>query len=156
MNSGAKLVDEAGVTMDEIVVTVKRVTEIVAEITEASREQSAGIEQVNQAITHMDEATQQNAALVEEAAAAAESLQEQAGNLVQAVSVFKLARDAHDMPIAKADVAEVKERRGPNRAVNVARLPGKAPTVRRAASPSASQPVTSKKAAGNDEDWQEF
>ncbi|MBU2640282.1 MAG: hypothetical protein KJ889_00555, partial [Gammaproteobacteria bacterium] len=56
----------------------------------ASQEQSAGIEQVNQAITQMDDVTQQNAALVEQAAAAAESLEEQANALAQAVSVFKL------------------------------------------------------------------
>jgi uncharacterized phage infection (PIP) family protein YhgE len=61
-----------------------------SEIAAASQEQSAGIEQVNQAIAQMDEVTQQNAALVEEAAAAAESLQDQAGMLSQSVSVFKL------------------------------------------------------------------
>jgi len=78
--------------MEEIVVSVKRVTDIMAEITAASVEQSAGIEQVNQAITQMDEVTQQNAALVEEAAAAAESLEEQAGHLARAVSVFVLGQ----------------------------------------------------------------
>ncbi len=61
-----------------------------SEITAASHEQSSGIEQINQAVTQMDEVTQQNAALVEEAAAAAASLQEQADNLAQVVSVFKL------------------------------------------------------------------
>ena len=70
VDSGAKLVDEAGRTMQEIVASVKRVTDIMSEITAASQEQSAGIEQVNQAITQMDEVTQQNAALVEAAAAA--------------------------------------------------------------------------------------
>jgi PAS domain S-box-containing protein len=87
---GAKQVDQAGATMNEIVSAVKRVTEIMAEISAASNEQSAGIEQVNQAITQMDEVTQQNAALVEEAAAAAESMQEQTNTLMEAVSVFKL------------------------------------------------------------------
>jgi methyl-accepting chemotaxis protein len=87
---GAKQVDQAGATMNEIVQAVKRVTEIMSEIAAASNEQSAGIEQVNQAITQMDEVTQQNAALVEEAAAAAESMQEQANTLMEAVSVFKL------------------------------------------------------------------
>ncbi|MDH4216317.1 MAG: methyl-accepting chemotaxis protein, partial [Gallionella sp.] len=66
------------------------VTDIMSEIAAASNEQSAGIEQVNQAITQMDDVTQQNAALVEEAAAAAESMQEQAQVLMQAVSTFKL------------------------------------------------------------------
>jgi methyl-accepting chemotaxis protein len=87
---GAKLVDQAGVTMDEIVESVKRVTDIMAEISAASQEQTAGIEQINQAISQMNQATQQNASLVEEAAATAESLKDQAGNLAQAVGVFKL------------------------------------------------------------------
>jgi methyl-accepting chemotaxis protein len=70
------------------------VTDIIGEITAASHEQTQGIEQINQAITQMDQVTQQNAALVEEAAAAAQSMQEQAGNLVDAVSVFRLDSDA--------------------------------------------------------------
>jgi methyl-accepting chemotaxis protein len=87
---GAKQVDEAGATMQEIVQAVKHVTDIVAEITAASNEQSSGIEEVNQAIVQMDDVTQQNAALVEEAAAAAESMQSQLGALNNAVSIFKL------------------------------------------------------------------
>jgi methyl-accepting chemotaxis protein len=75
--------------MDEVVNAVKRVTDIMGEISAASTEQSQGIEQVNRAITQMDETTQQNAALVEEAAAAAESLQDQAASLSQAVAVFR-------------------------------------------------------------------
>jgi methyl-accepting chemotaxis protein len=90
VEEGSKQVAEAGRTMDEIVGSVKRVTDIMGEITAASQEQTSGIEQINQAITQMDQATQQNAALVEEASAAAQSLQEQAGSLVQAVSIFKL------------------------------------------------------------------
>jgi methyl-accepting chemotaxis protein len=70
--------------------SVKRVTDIMDEITTASREQTSGIEQINGAISQMDQVTQQNAALVEQAAAAAESLQDQATNLAQVVSVFKL------------------------------------------------------------------
>ncbi|WP_025918427.1 methyl-accepting chemotaxis protein [Herminiimonas sp. CN] len=89
VDTGAKLVNQAGATMQEIVESVKRVTDVMSEITAASQEQSVGIEQVNQAISQMDQVTQQNAALVEEAAAAAEFLQDQAGNLVQVVSVFK-------------------------------------------------------------------
>jgi methyl-accepting chemotaxis protein len=90
VDAGAKLVDQAGTTMDEIVDSVKRVTDIMAEIALASQEQNAGIEQINQAITQMDQVTQQNAALVEEAAAAAESMQEQAVHLAHAVDVFKM------------------------------------------------------------------
>jgi methyl-accepting chemotaxis protein len=91
VDSGAKLVDQAGQTMDEVVTSFKQVANLVTEITNASREQSSGIEQVTQAVGQMDEVTQQNAALVEEAAAAAESLEEQARGLVQAVGMFKLA-----------------------------------------------------------------
>ncbi len=92
--SGSKLVDEAGATMDEIVTSVRRVADIMSEITAASQEQSDGIEQVNQAIGQMDQMTQQNAALVEQAAAAARSMQDQAANLSQAVSVFRLDASA--------------------------------------------------------------
>jgi methyl-accepting chemotaxis protein len=96
VDDGAKLVDEAGSTMEEIVTSVKRVTDIMAEISLASQEQSAGIEQVNRAIGQMDETTQQNAALVEQAGAAASALQEEAENLAQLVSIFKLdAAAAH-------------------------------------------------------------
>ncbi|MEB0135988.1 methyl-accepting chemotaxis protein [Actimicrobium sp. CCC2.4] len=87
---GARLVDQAGATMGEIVDSVQRVTTIMREITLASSEQTTGIEQINQAITQMDEVTQQNAALVEQAAAAAEALQDQAAHLAQVVGVFKL------------------------------------------------------------------
>jgi methyl-accepting chemotaxis protein len=87
---GARLVDQAGATMEEIVDSVKRVTDIMGDITSASQEQTSGIEQISQAISQMDEVTQQNAALVEEASAAAESLKQQAGDLEQVVSIFKL------------------------------------------------------------------
>src|SRR5471030_1562891 len=87
---GNRLVGQAGSTMSEIVDSIKRVTDIMGDIANASHEQSAGIEQVNQAISQMDQVTQQNAALVEEAAAAAASLQDQAGSLVEVVGLFKL------------------------------------------------------------------
>jgi methyl-accepting chemotaxis protein len=90
---GSVLVEKAGKTMDEVVSSVKRVTDIMSEIAAASAEQSTGINQVNEAVTHMDEVTQQNAALVEQAAAASESLADQAVNLVDAVSAFKLGND---------------------------------------------------------------
>jgi methyl-accepting chemotaxis protein len=90
VESGSKLVQQAGQTMQEIVGSVKRVSDIIAEITAASQEQSSGIEQVNQAIVQMDKVTQQNAALVEQAAAAAESMKEQAGSLSQSVAVFRV------------------------------------------------------------------
>ena len=87
---GSKLVRDAGLTMDEVVGSVRRVADIMQEITAASSEQSAGIEQVNMAIVQMDQVTQQNAALVEQAAAAAESMQDQATALSEIVSVFRL------------------------------------------------------------------
>jgi methyl-accepting chemotaxis protein len=93
---GSKQADQAGLTIHEVVSAVKRVTDIMAEIAAASNEQSAGIEQVNQAIIQMDEVTQQNAALVEEAAAAAESMHEQANGLYVAVGVFKLGEAIGD------------------------------------------------------------
>ena len=139
VGAGTKLVDEAGKTMEEIVSAVKRVTDIMAEITAASQEQSVGIEQVNGAINQMDEVTQQNAALVEEAAAAAESMEEQAGNLAQAVAIFKLAqqgRQATALPTTK---------------------PSGLPAARKltAAKPSAAK-AKSVKASGGDGDWAEF
>ena len=100
VEEGSKQVEEAGRTMEEIVGSVKRVTDIMGEITAASQEQTSGIEQINQAISQMDQVTQQNAALVEEASAAAQSLQEQAGSLVQSVSIFKLDRNAVASPRA--------------------------------------------------------
>ncbi|MFC5551459.1 methyl-accepting chemotaxis protein [Massilia aerilata] len=93
VGEGSRLVQDAGATMEEIVSSVRRVTDIMAEITAASHEQEAGIEQINQAIGEMDAVTQQNAALVEEAAAAAQSLQEQSGQLEQTVSAFRLPGD---------------------------------------------------------------
>ncbi len=92
---GSELVSQAGKTMHEVVASVRQVTDIMSEIAAASVEQSTGINQVNQAVMTMDEVTQQNAALVEEAAAASESLVDQAESLVDAVSVFQLANDVH-------------------------------------------------------------
>ncbi|MCC7596422.1 MCP four helix bundle domain-containing protein [Janthinobacterium sp. FW305-129] len=91
VGQGGKLVRQAGAAMTEVVDTVRSVTDIVSEISAASVEQSTGIEEINHAITQMDEVTQQNAALVEEAAAASQSLQEQAGILAGVVGTFKLA-----------------------------------------------------------------
>jgi len=93
VDAGARLVDQAGATMDEIVTSVRRVTDIMAEITHASAEQSAGIEQVNGAIGQMDEATRQNAAMVEQASAVAASLEDEAARLATLVSVFRLEQD---------------------------------------------------------------
>lgn len=90
IHSGSDLVNEAGQRMTDIVTSIKHVSDIMAEISTASREQESGIEQINQAISEMDNVTQQNAALVEEAAAAAESLQDQAITLTDIVATFKV------------------------------------------------------------------
>ena len=143
---GSKLVESAGKTMDDIVSSVKRVTDIMGEITAASQEQSAGIEQVNQAITQMDQVTQQNAALVEEAAAAAESMKDQTLSMSQVVGVFQLNESGH------RNGGQV-ERRGPNRAVNVSRLPA------HPAKPSERKSAAAPKVAtgtGGAADWEEF
>jgi methyl-accepting chemotaxis protein len=103
---GSKLVDEAGLTMGQIVASVKKVADIMADISAASQAQSAGIGDIGVAIGSMDQMTQQNSALVEEASAAAESLQEQALQLGTALAVFKLAQggmapdDARGVPAA--------------------------------------------------------
>ena len=108
VDAGAKLVDQAGSTMEQVVESIRRVTDIMAEITHASLEQTGGIEQVNRAIGQMDQVTQQNAALVEESAAAAASMQDQAAKLAQVVGVFKLADPALAAPAAQPKRAIAK------------------------------------------------
>ncbi len=94
VDDGSKLVNEAGQTMGDIVDSIQRVTDIMGEITSASQEQTMGIEQINVAITQMDEVTQQNAALVEQAAAASQSMQEQAEALARVVGFFNTGTGA--------------------------------------------------------------
>ncbi|MBI5918281.1 MAG: MCP four helix bundle domain-containing protein [Nitrosomonadales bacterium] len=129
---GTELVDRAGKTMAEVVISVKRVTDIMAEISAASIEQSTGIEQVNLAINQMDDVTQQNAALVEEAAAAAESMEEQAQQLSELMGKFKLSGAP---AVARASVRK---------------LPPARPSLSkgRASVPQLSQ--------SSDQEWQEF
>ncbi|MES2756400.1 MAG: methyl-accepting chemotaxis protein [Pseudomonadota bacterium] len=91
VNAGSALVDQAGLTMGQIVESVRKVADIMVDISAASQEQSADIEDIGRAIVSMDEMTQQNSALVEEASAAAESLTEQTTQLSRALGVFKLA-----------------------------------------------------------------
>jgi len=92
VDDGARLVVDAGTTMQDIVDGVHRVSDMIADISNAAREQGIGIEQVNQTIVQMDQVTQQNAALVEEAAAASGAMQAQAAELARVVAVFELAR----------------------------------------------------------------
>ncbi|TFV94009.1 HAMP domain-containing protein [Oxalobacteraceae bacterium OM1] len=153
VDTGARLVDQAGATMQEVVDSIRRVTDIMAEITAASEEQTAGIEQVNQAINQMDEVTQQNAALVEEAAAASKSMQDRAQSLMQVVSVFKVEQAvAASMPAPSPAAAAV------------VRVPATAPAAvqpsrpaRSASAPAlvASRPLAKQDPATGD-DWEEF
>jgi len=121
VQSGARLVGDAGQTMDEIVSSITKVSDLIAEIAAASQQQSSGIEQVNVAIAQMDQVVQQNASLVEEATAATESMKEQAGSLLATVSRFKLAEGEVERqpaaPTARAGVAPAPIRvrnRAPN------------------------------------------
>jgi len=147
VETGNKLVDQAGRTMEEVVASIKRVAKIMADISEASREQTSGIEQVNIAVSQMDEMTQQNAALVEEAAAAAESLEEQANSLAQSVGVFRLPGGV--LPERRAAQPVMLERTQP---------------LRRGAPPMLTEKAPQKIAAGKvpvfsrsqDEEWEEF
>ncbi|NOT66725.1 MAG: PAS domain S-box protein [Methylophilaceae bacterium] len=136
---GTTQVEQAGKTMAEIVSSVQRVTDIMGEISAASSEQSAGIDQVNNAITSMDEVTQQNAALVEQAAAAAESLVEQAITLMDTVNGFKLAGASS----AKAERRSSK----PSTKPMLARTPAK---------PAKAQATFATKTGTTDGDWEEF
>jgi methyl-accepting chemotaxis protein len=160
---GSKLVGQAGETMDEVVASVKRVTDIMSDIASASAEQSAGIEQVNLSIIEMDGMTQQNAALVEQAAAAFQSLQDQAAELQRVVSIFKLAEGEEPTaaetpaPAAAATRAVVVRPAKPQ-------LKKPAPAKARAAAPvqeerPADAPTSTAKkvaAAAASDDWEEF
>nr|WP_240943789.1 methyl-accepting chemotaxis protein [Janthinobacterium lividum] len=152
---GTRLVGQAGVTMGEVVDSVRRVTDIMSEIASASQEQSAGIEQVNLSIIEMDGMTQQNAALVEQAAAAAQSLQDQAAELAHVVSIFKLV-EGEEKPTAyvPAPVAAVPVAvRKPAPALRpVKSLTRKA----EAAAPVAAAAPRKAAGAGSNDEWEEF
>ena len=164
---GTTLVDQAGVTMAEVVSSIKRVTDIMGEISAASNEQALGVSQVGEAVTQMDQTTQQNATLVEEMAAAASSLKGQATELVQAVAFFKVTghagasmpRTAVRSPGSSAKPFKGDERRAigasPAGASAAARKPAGARTT---AKPAGTAPKTQPKAApaGGDDDWETF
>ncbi|MBH1705359.1 methyl-accepting chemotaxis protein, partial [Stenotrophomonas maltophilia] len=143
VNDGSALVHKAGATMGEIVASVQRVTDIMAEISAASQEQSAGIEQVTQTVVQMDETTQQNAALVEEATAAARAMEEQAGHLSEAVSIFVV--DEAETVVAPRIAAAP----APRAAAPAAPAPVASPARRLAGG----RPMATELADG---DWQEF
>ena len=163
---GSKLVGQAGVTMDEVVASVRRVTDIMSEIANASAEQSAGIEQVNMSIIEMDGMTQQNAALVEEAAAAAQSLQDQASELARVVSIFKLSEGEQyqaetSAPAATSTAVAVRaaaaKRPAPALKKPAAKKPAAAPAAAAAPAQEDAPAAKPKKAAtvASDE-WEEF
>jgi len=111
--AGGQLVNAAGNTMQDIVEQVRRVTDLILEINAATLEQTSGIDQINNAVVQLDQVTQQNAALVEESASAAESLNQQAQQLVRAVAIFKLnaATSSMHTPHAEALVPSLMQRR---------------------------------------------
>ena len=131
VESGAQLADQAGSTMTEVVASIRRVTDLMGEISAASSEQSSGVSQVGEAVTEMDQTTQQNAALVEEMAAAAASLNCQAQDLVQSVSMFQLGTGT----VAAGQPADLRSP-APRSAMAMAPKKAAAPTI--AASSTAS------------------
>ncbi len=143
VETGNRQADQAGSTMSDVVTSIQSVARIMGDITSASKEQSAGIEQINSAIGHMDETTQQNAALVEQAAAAAKSLQDQARNLEELVLRFKLEGQAA-MRHAPRTVAA---------APKVAHAAATRPALSRPA-PASERTVASHQSG--DEEWEEF
>jgi methyl-accepting chemotaxis protein len=167
VEQGTILVDEAGNTMTEVVTSIKRVTDLVGEISAASTEQSQGVSQVGEAVSQMDQVTQQNAALVEEMAAAASSLQTQAGDLVQTVAVFKLAshETTSDIAFTKPSVRGYKA--GTPALKGIERRIGSAPksTAAKARAPAAAnaKAASSKllapkgtNAASKEDEWESF
>jgi methyl-accepting chemotaxis protein len=169
VEDGSTLVTQSGQTLDQIVTSVKKVSDIIAEIAAASREQSAGIEQVNQAVMQMDEMTQQNAALVEEATAASQSMAEQARALTDVMQKYnaggssEAARPAAQ-PRARGPAA-APERRTGARAWAAKSAPPARPQAPAAATRQAGaappQPAKTAQpmkavASGNNSDWVEF
>ena len=108
VETGSRLVNEAGQTMSDIVQQVRRVSDLIGEISSSTIEQSNGIGQVNQAVTQLDQMTQQNAALVEESTAASQSLRDQAAKLSQAIAVFKLDEQQRHAAAAESPKAAAK------------------------------------------------
>ncbi|WP_432240702.1 methyl-accepting chemotaxis protein [Herbaspirillum robiniae] len=157
VDTGSKLVAQAGGTMEQVVQSVQQVTDIVSEISASSREQSEGIEQINQAVVQMDQVTQQNAALVEEAAAAAQSLQDQASTLQQIVSIFRidgsqLAPAPRPAPVTARQATAPAAMAAPVRRAPQAPQTSQTPP---AALPGKAEPVRAKAMAGDD-DWEQF
>jgi len=144
VQAGAKLVEQAGKTMDELVGSVRKVAEIMTEIAAASHEQSSGIEQINKAITQMDTVVQMNASLVEEATAAATSMASQATGLARAVAQFRVDESAPAQPAHRPEAGVSLARHASPERASGALPPRREPLLTAAA------------AAASDEDWKEF
>ncbi len=174
VETGSRLVSDAGTTMTDIVQSVQRVTDMIGEITAASSEQSAGVQQVNQAIGNLDQMTQQNAALVEQSAAAAQSLREQADQLAQVVSRFKVNAASYAPAQAAIEAARASAAKGGSAARPAVKPLAKAAPAANAAKPaakpsaatapaapqlgpaSAAAPRKPQVAQGAEEDWETF
>jgi uncharacterized phage infection (PIP) family protein YhgE len=162
VESGSRLVQDAGNTMGEIVASVQRVSDIIGEISAAAAEQSDGIGQVNSAVAQLDQMTQQNAALVEESAAAAESLKDQSRQLADAVGAFRTGAHGPAFTPAASPKALASTSISQARAKPVAARPAepRTPTARPAAPrAAAAAPAAAPAAAGvasSNDDWETF
>ncbi|MDD0808933.1 methyl-accepting chemotaxis protein [Curvibacter sp. RS43] len=156
VEQGTVLVDRAGQTMDEVVAAITRVSDIVGEISSASSEQSSGVTQIGEAINQLDRTTQQNTALVEESAAAAQSLEHQSVQLVEAMAVFKLSgetdRSAQAQPKKPLPRPHVfKAAAKPKSSLKSAKAAPELPLAK----PPASA-LTSSAKAGAEDQWESF
>lgn len=156
VEQGVGVVERTGETIGELVGAVRRVADLMGEITAASEEQSSGIAQVNQAVAQMDEATQQNAALVEEAAAASESLREQAEQMRSVLGIFRLQGLQAEAPAAQASAVASGGGRPVKKVVRLERRGARPAAALAAANEAPKEPPKAKKAAGAEDEWQEF
>ncbi len=155
VESGARLVQDAGSAMQEIVSGVQRVTDIIGEISAATSEQSKGIDSVNESVNQLDQMTQQNAALVEQSAASAGSLKDQADRLAQAVATFRLQAAAKTQ--AHVVIEKVRAATAPAAKPVASAKPATPSPAKRASAPAAkpsTPPSASSKPQGDD--WETF
>jgi len=159
VEGGAKLVDQAGATMKEVVMSIQRVTDIMGEITSATLEQTAGLEQINNAIVEMDSITQQNVSVVEDAASAASALEEQASSLQRTVSVFQLDHVQGSASTARAVIDAARSKPAPAK-IAVAAPVRKAAVAKPATAAWTAKPArTAEKRTvpqGVNTEWEEF
>jgi methyl-accepting chemotaxis protein len=152
IGNSAKHASQVGATMGDVRQAIRNVSQIVAEISSASQEQSRGIDQIGQAVMQMDQVTQQNAALVEEAAAAAQSLREQAHELTGAVSYFKFAGGAARPAVQAKPIAAARAEPAPAPAAKPLKSPK---PLKRLAAPAGPAMVAAG-AENKEEAWESF